>query len=481
MPVFSLPSRYGIGTFGKEAFRFVDFLEKAGQSYWQILPIGPTSFGDSPYQSFSTYAGNPYFIDLDLLISEGLLSEDEVSKVDFGSDPLSIDYGLLYQNRFPLLRLAFSRFERTDEYREFCRRNAYWLDDYSLYMAIKQREGDKGWTEWPKALRFREESALADAREELSSDISFYKFLQFVFSRQWHSLKAYANGKGIEIIGDIPIYVALDSADVWANTEQFQLGRDLLPSSVAGCPPDAFSEDGQLWGNPLYDWAKMKKDGYEWWCRRMGYALSVYDTVRIDHFRGLESYYSIPYGDKTAKNGVWKKGPGMALFKAFGEKLGGRLPLIAEDLGFLTDAVLSLLKKSGFPGMKVLQFAFDSREESDYLPHNYNSNCVVYTGTHDNDTSVGWYEKATQKEKLMFQNLLSDKPYKSVAHKLIKYGMESPARIVIIPLQDYLSLDSSCRTNTPGTDNGNWEWRFKSEMLNDELTQIIKGLSIGRN
>lgn len=474
MPVFSLPSRYGIGTFGKEAFRFVDFLEKAGQSYWQILPIGPTSFGDSPYQSFSTYAGNPYFIDLDLLISEGLLSEDEVSKVDFGSDPLSIDYGLLYQNRFPLLRLAFSRFERTDEYREFCRRNAYWLDDYSLYMAIKQREGDKGWTEWPKALRFREESALADAREELWGDISFYKFLQFVFSRQWHSLKAYANGKGIEIIGDIPIYVALDSADVWANTEQFQLGRDLLPSSVAGCPPDAFSEDGQLWGNPLYDWAKMKKDGYEWWCRRMGYALSVYDTVRIDHFRGLESYYSIPYGDKTAKNGVWKKGPGMALFKAFGEKLGGRLPLIAEDLGFLTDAVLSLLKKSGFPGMKVLQFAFDSREESDYLPHNYNSNCVVYTGTHDNDTIKGWTASAPAEDVNFAYRYLGVAEGESLVWPMMRAALSSVADTCILMMPDLVSLGGEGRINTPATTENNWRLRIGSDCINDWLANVLR-------
>ncbi|MBR3593279.1 MAG: 4-alpha-glucanotransferase [Clostridia bacterium] len=473
MPIFSLPSRYGIGTVGKEAYRFVDFLEAAGQSCWQILPIGPTSFGDSPYQSFSTYAGNPYFIDLEELISAGLITAAEADAADFGSDPFSIDYGLLYQNRLPLLETAFSRFSESDEYREFCRRNAYWLDDYALFMALKDREGGRSWTEWPQPLKTRDDAALAAAREELSYRINFYKFLQFTFSVQWHSLKSYANKKGIEIIGDIPIYVALDSADVWANTDCFQLDSSLTPKAVAGCPPDAFSEDGQLWGNPLYDWAKMKKNGYEWWCRRMAYALSVYDTVRIDHFRGLESYYSIPYGDATAKNGVWKKGPGMSLFTALKLKLGSRLPLIAEDLGYLTDAVLKLLDRSGFPGMKVLQFAFDSREESDYLPHNYPRNCVVYTGTHDNDTIRGWTHSANKSDVKTAYRYLGIPEGESLVWPLMRAAMSSVADTCILMMPDLVDLGSEGRINTPATSEGNWLWRIDGGCINDWLAKII--------
>ncbi len=473
MPIFSLPSRYGIGTIGKAAKNFIDFLSRAGQSYWQILPIGPTSFGDSPYQSFSTYAGNPYFIDLELLIESGLLTREEADSADFGCNPLRIDYGLLYQNRFPLLKTAFSRFCPSDEYREFCKRNAYWLDDYALYMAIKNEQGGKSWCEWEDSLRLREETALELARERLSEDVSFYKFLQFIFSNQWQELKSYANEKGIEIIGDIPIYVALDSADVWANTEFFQLDSDKKPTRVAGCPPDAFTEDGQLWGNPLYDWAKMKKDGFSWWCRRMGYALSVYDIVRIDHFRGLEAYYSIPAGDKNAKNGVWKKGPGMALFSAFRKKLGARLPLIAEDLGFLTDGVLALLKKTELPGMKVLQFAFDSREESDYLPHNYDKNCVVYTGTHDNETINGWTESAPAEDVSFARRYLGAHENDSLAWPMMRAAMASVAETAILMMPDIIGADKSGRINTPGSLEDNWQWRIDGSCINDWLASVL--------
>ncbi len=473
MPIFSLPSRYGIGTLGKEAYRFIDFLALAGQSYWQILPIGPTSCSDSPYQSFSTYAGNPYFIDIETLIENGLLKQEEADSFDFGSDPQAIDYGKLFENRLPLLRLAFSRFSENDEYREFCRRNGYWLDDYALFMAIKQSQGLRAWSEWPEPLKTRNEEALAAAKEELSGEIEFYKFLQFLFSCQWSVLKAYANQKGIEIIGDIPIYVALDSADVWANAEDFQLDETLTPTAVAGCPPDAFSEDGQLWGNPLYNWSKMKKDGYTFWCRRLSFALSVYDVVRIDHFRGLESYYSIPFGEETAKNGVWRKGPGMSLFNAFKKAVGARLPLIAEDLGFLTEDVLALLKKSGFPGMKVLQFAFDSREESDYLPHNYSQNCVVYTGTHDNDTIKGWCATAPSEDVAFAYRYLGLNENEELVWPLMRAAMASVADTCILCMQDLIGLGGEGRINTPGVLYGNWRWRIDGACINDWLAKII--------
>lgn len=473
MPIFSLPSRYGIGSIGREAFRFVDFLKKAGQSYWQILPVGPVSYGDSPYQSFSTYAGNPYFIDIELLIERGLITGAEADSFDFGSDPTLIDYGLLFQNRLPLLRIAFSRFEKSDEYREFCRRGAYWLDDYALFMAIKSSQDNRPWYEWPELLKKRDSAALDSARETLAEDIEFYKFLQFLFSSQWHALKNYANQNGIKIIGDIPIYVAFDSADVWANTDQFQLSSALEPTAVAGCPPDAFSEDGQLWGNPLYDWAKMKRDGYSFWCRRLAYALSVYDVVRIDHFRGLEAYYAIPYGDETAKNGVWKKGPGMSLFNAFKSTIGSSLPLIAEDLGFLTEGVLALLKKSGLPGMKVLQFAFDSREESDYLPHNYGTNCVVYTGTHDNDTILGWSETAPSEDVALARRYLGIGESDSLIWPMMRAAMASVADTCILMMPDLISLGSEGRINTPSTLEGNWRWRINGDCINDWLAEVL--------
>lgn len=473
MPIFSLPSRYGIGTLGKEAYRFIDFLAAAGQSYWQILPIGPTSCSDSPYQSFSTYAGNPYFIDIEELIEKGLLLEEEADSFDFGDNPSAIDYGKLFENRLPLLRLAFARFEQNDEYREFCRRNSYWLDDYALFMAIKQSLELRPWSEWPEPLKRREEAALAAAKAELITEIEFHKFLQFLFSCQWGKLKTYANRNGIEIIGDIPICVALDSADVWANTADFQLDENLYPTAVAGCPPDAFSEDGQLWGNPLYNWAKMKKDGFAFWCRRLSFALSVYDMVRIDHFRGLEAYYSIPYGEKTAKNGVWKKGPGMSLFNAFKTSVGAKLPLIAEDLGFLTEDVLALLKKSGFPGMKVLQFAFDSREESDYLPHNYTRNCVVYTGTHDNDTIKGWCSSAPTEDVAFAYRYLGLSENEELVWPLMRAAMASVADTCILCMQDLIGLDSEGRINTPGVLYGNWRWRIDGGCINDWLAKII--------
>lgn len=475
MPVASLPGQYGIGTFGKEAYKFVDFLAKAGQQYWQILPLGATGYGDSPYQSFSTFAGNPYFINLELLIEEGLLTKAECDKCDFGNNETEIDYEKMYYSRFEILECAFSRsnYKRTKAYKVFAVDNAFWLDDYALYMAIKQSLGGISFIEWDESLRRRDEKVLENYRKKFSKEIDFYKFLQFYFDKQWKQLKKYANKKGVKIIGDIPIYVAFDSADTWASPELFWFDSKGYPKGVAGCPPDAFSATGQLWGNPLYDWSYHKKTGYEWWLKRIARCYELYDMVRVDHFRAFDEYYAIPYGDPTAEFGKWKKGPGMSLMKAFKQNFGDK-EMIAEDLGFLTDSVRKLVKDSGFPGMKVLQFAFDSREESDYLPHNYDSNSSVYTGTHDNDTTVGWFKKLDEHDKQFACEYLGIKPdEKHVAWKFIRLAMGSVSDLCVIPMQDYLELDSSARINMPSTLGGNWVWRMKSNAINDKLADEI--------
>ena len=474
MPIFSLPSPYGIGTFGKSAHQFIDFLHKAKQSYWQILPLNPTNFGDSPYQSFSSFAGNPYFIDLDLLVNDNLLTEAEIKKFDFGTNIEKVDYEKLYNNRFKVLRLAFNRFKENADYAEFENKNSHWLNDYSLFMAIKSANDGKAWYEWPDKLKKRDADAISKAKQELDKDIAFHKFLQFKFSEQWSALKKYANNYGIEIIGDIPIYVALDSADVWSNPKQFQLDDNYIPRAVAGVPPDVFSEDGQLWGNPLYDWDYMKQTGYSWWKNYLGFALKRYDVVRIDHFRGFESYFAIPYGDKNAKSGKWIKGPDTDLFDALKAKLGKNLPIIAEDLGVITPAVCKMLKSTGFPGMKVLQFAFDSDSSNAYLPHNFTNNCVVYTGTHDNNTIMGWLEnsdKATIKHAKDYLNHQDDNGFNWA---MIKAAMSSVADTCILFMGDLLGLDSRGRINTPSTLGDNWQWRIKGECINDWLANILK-------
>lgn len=473
MPVFSLPSKYGIGTLGKEAKRFVDFLKKAGQSHWQILPLNPTNYGDSPYQSFSSFAGNPYFIDIEQLTHEKLLTESEADSFDFGDDPESVDYGKLYENRLNLLRLAFEKFVPSKDYERFCEENTYWLQDYALFMALKNANGDIPWYEWDKPLKTRETNSINKAKTDYQNDILFYEFVQFKFYEQWNELKEYANDNGISIIGDIPIYVAYDSCDVWTNPQQFLLDEDLTPTVVAGCPPDAFSEEGQLWGNPIYNWKLMKQDGYSWWKKYLGSALKKYDTVRIDHFRGFESYYAIPYGDENAKNGKWQKGPDIALFDALKEEFGEDLPIIAEDLGYLTPAVLKMLKATGFPGMKVLQFAFDPSLESNYLPHKFDRNCVVYTGTHDNDTILGWTTSASKPE-VETAKLYSNCPNTfNLNWAMIKVALMSVADTCILTIGDIIGLDSSGRINTPSTLGDNWKWRIKGECLNDWLAEII--------
>ena len=473
MPIFSLPSKYGIGTFGSEAKRFVDFLEKAGQSYWQILPLNPTNYGDSPYQSFSSFAGNPYFIDIETLIEEKLIDQATADSFDFGDDYEKIDYGKLYDNRLNLLRLAFKNFEKDADYIEFTNSNSYWLDDFSLFMALKNANADSSWQTWEKPLRFRETEAINKAKTQYAKDIEFYKFVQYEFAKQWKDLKKYANSKGISIIGDIPIYVALDSADVWSNPKQFLLNEDLEPTLVAGVPPDAFSEDGQLWGNPIYNWELMEKDNFSWWKKYLGNALNKYDIVRIDHFRGFESYFTIPFGDKDAKNGKWKKGPDTKLFDALKKEFGVNLPIIAEDLGFLTPEVLKMLKATGFPGMKVLQFAFDSSLKSDYLPHNFNKNCVVYTGTHDNDTIIGWLSSADENEVKMAKRYLNCDNDSEFNWAMIRSALMSVAETCILMMPDFMGLDSKARINTPSTLGENWQWRIKGECINDWLAEII--------
>ena len=480
MPISSLPSEYGIGCFSKSAYEFVDWLKGAGQSYWQILPLGPTSYGDSPYQSFSTFAGNPYFISLDELIEEGVLTRAECEKVNWGKAKGSIDYEKIYNGRYPLLRKAYerSKISENPEYQKFVNENSWWLSDYALFMAVKGRFDNVEWTKWAEDIRLRWKWAMDYYREDLYYDIEFQQYMQFKFHEQWMKLKAYANENGIKIIGDIPIYVAFDSADTWAHPDLFQLDENNTPKAVAGCPPDGFSATGQLWGNPLYQWEYHKETGYAWWVQRVAHCFRLYDIMRIDHFRGFDEYYSIPYGDKTAENGHWEKGPGMELFYAIREKLGD-LPIIAEDLGFLTEGVRRLLSDSGYPGMKVLQFAFDSREESDYLPHNYERNCVVYTGTHDNDTLQGWYQSICAEDKEMALTYMNNRATdeKEIHWDYISLAMRSVADTCIIPVQDFLGLGSEARMNIPSTLGNNWNWRMKKGALTDDILEKIYALT----
>ena len=480
LPIASLPSPYGIGGFSKEAYEFIDLLEETGQKLWQILPLGPTSYGDSPYQSFSTFAGNPYFIDLDTLAEKGWLTKEACEASDYGDNESYIDYGRIYNSRFVLLKQAFlnSDILSDEKFTEFCKANQHWLPDYALYMALKNQNDGKSWIEWEEEIRLRKPEAVEYYKKELEEECNFYEFLQYEFHEQWTKVKEYAHKKGIQIVGDVPIYVAFDSADTWANPELFQLDEKNLPLGVAGCPPDAFSATGQLWGNPLYNWAYHKKTGYDWWLKRIAYCFDLYDIVRIDHFRGFDEYYSIPYGDETAVNGHWEKGPGMDLFNTVKEKLG-ELDIIAEDLGFLTESVFQLLKDSGYPGMKVLQFAFDPSEDSDYLTYKYQRHCVVYTGTHDNDTTAGWFEKLSDGDKevaLRYMNSFYT-PKEEQHWDLIALAMRSTADTCIIPVQDFLGLGSEARINMPSTLGDNWKWRMTKGAFSEELKEKIRRMT----
>lgn len=477
-PIFSLPSPYGIGTMGKSAYDFVDLLKKAGQSYWQILPLGQTGYGDSPYQSFSTFAGNPYFIDLDMLRAEGLLSLTECEEVEVCDNPAYIDYEKMYNSRYRVLRMAFARFDEKSakKYDKFEKNNAAWLDDYALYMSCKAHFDQKPWKEWDEDIRLRKKKALKKYREELAEEIRFWKFLQYYFLRQWKKLKKYANKNGIEIIGDIPIYVAFDSADTWANPELFQLDANGYPVAVAGCPPDVFSATGQLWGNPLYDWAYHKHTDFAWWMQRIAHCYQLYDVVRIDHFRGFEAYYAIPYGDPTAEYGHWEKGPGYALFARMKEVLGER-KVIAEDLGFLTEEVHELVRRTGYPGMKIIEFAFSDYQDNDYLPHNYVKNCIVYTGTHDNETLEGYIHNLSKKDLQFVKEYCDCNSEKKLSKALIRIALMSAADTAIIPIQDYLGLGNEARINEPSTLGDNWKWRLVDGQFTEETAREMAALA----
>ena len=494
LPVASLPSDHGIGTFGKEAYRFIDTLVAAGQSYWQILPLGPTGYGDSPYQSFSTFAGNPYYIDLDFLKDEGLLKEAEIKKAGLDEATEKVDYEAQYKRRFPLLRKAYVSSPEYSKFREgnfdvgnvkvnkefdaFYASSREWLVDYALFMAVKDANDGKSYFEWEDGIRSRDARSIKENLERYGEDVFFYIYLQFKFQEQWEKLRKYAGEKGVKIIGDIPIYVALDSSDSWSHPELFQFDKEGQPIAVAGCPPDAFSETGQLWGNPLYNWDKHRETGYAWWLERLSRCFQWYDMVRIDHFRGFDEYYSIPFGDPTAVNGKWEKGPGIELFQAMEQKIG-KQEIIAEDLGFLTDSVKKMLRDTGYPGMKVLQFAFDSREESDYMPHNYDKNCVVYTGTHDNTTTFSWWKsELPRKDKEVALRYL-DLPTifltnRKLTWQLIVFAERSVADLCIIPAWDFLMLDKEARINTPSTLGNNWCWRMEKNAFGAGLCYKIR-------
>ena len=481
MHIASLPGDFGIGTLGKEAYNFADFIKKAGFKYWQILPLGHTGYGDSPYQCFSAFAGNPYFIDFELLKDENLLKEEDYINEDYGDSSVKIDYGKIFEVKYDILKKAYENFKTSNldevkkEFQDFKDEKASWLEDYSLYMAIKYKFDLKSWYEWDDKLKRRDKAALDKYKIELEDEIEYWSFLQYLFYKQWKELKNYVNDLGIEIIGDIPIYVASDSADTWSMPENFQINQETLePIAVAGCPPDVFSETGQLWGNVIYNLDNMKKNNYKWWKTRIKESLTLYDVLRIDHFRGFESYWSIPYGDKTAQNGKWVKGPGIDLFNEIKKELG-ELNIIAEDLGFLTDDVIEFLKETGFPGMKILEFAFDGNADNAFLPHNYSRKCIAYTGTHDNDTVLGWYEKTSSKEERKRAKLylgLNARP-EGYNWGFLRGVWSSIADVAIAPTQDFLSLGNDARMNFPSTMGSNWMWRVDKNKLTDELAKKI--------
>ncbi len=480
MHISSLPSDYGIGTLGKEAYNFVNFLCEAKQTYWQILPICPTSYGDSPYQSFSTHAGNPYFIDLDILCGDGLLEKSEFCDIKWDFEKNKVDYENLYNKRFNVLKKAFERFKKTDltDFNRFLAEQERWISNYGLFMSIKTQFDGKSWLEWDDGLKKRDPHSLWLFRQSHEDEVMFWEFLQYKFFEQWFKLKEYANDKGIKIIGDIPIYVAPDSADVWVYTDLFDLDDDLNPKTVAGCPPDAFSETGQLWGNPVYNWQRHKATDYNWWVDRLGASMRFFDIVRIDHFRGFDEYYAIPAQDKTAENGEWKQAPGTEFFDFLKNKFD-TLPIIAEDLGFLTPSVHEMLDRTGFPGMKVLEFAFDPDEPSTYLPHNFDKNCVAYAGTHDNDTIVGWknsLDKRTLDYCKKYLRITTDND-KDFAWEFIAALSASNADTVIVQMQDYLTLDSSARMNTPSVPYGNWRWRASKNAFTKKLAARIADIT----
>ena len=477
MHISSLPSPYGIGTFGAEAEKFADWLKEAGQKYWQVLPIGPTGYGDSPYQPFSSFAGNPLLIDLDELVEHGYLAKKYLDNSDYGADPSYVDFDIVNRNKTALLREAFAGFTDDVGYTSFVIEEQDWLDDYALFMALKDKFGGRPWSDWDDDIKLREPEAVKRWTEELKDDIKFYKFVQYIFYRQWDRFHRYCNKNGIQLIGDIPIYVSPDCADVWAQPELFELDEKRVPKRVAGVPPDYFSATGQLWGNPLYNWEEMHKTGYKWWLKRIGKSKENFDMLRIDHFRAFDTYYAIPYGHKTAENGTWEKGPGMELFNAIKNDLGD-VNIIAEDLGDIFDSVKELLRDTGFPGMRVLQFGFNSdNTDNDHLPHNYPKNCCAYTGTHDNSTIMQWYREADPKSRAMARRYVKPRLFERFSAACVRVVYASPANLAIIPMQDILGLGANARMNVPSTVGGNWKWRMLPGRLTASRAEKLRSLA----
>lgn len=477
LAISSLPSKYGIGSLGEEAYKFIDFLKNSNQTIWQMLPLVPIGKGNSPYSSQSAFAGEILLIDIDLLIKDGLLDESDIPQREF---PQNVNYSLVKSFKLPLLKKAAKNFDTASKEFKTFRDSNHWLSDYCLFMAFKSHFGNIPFYKWDDAVKYRQPAALEEFKETHSEQIEFYEITQFLFYKQYFNLKEYAKTQGIKLVGDIPFYVSLDSADVWANPECFKLGRDMTPMLVAGVPPDIFSSTGQLWGNPVYDWEYHKKTDYSWWKKRLCHNAKLYDIIRIDHFRAFADYYTIPYGSPDAKSGKWERGVGMHFWNKMKPFLEDTL-IIAEDLGGETPEVRELIERSGFPDMKVLQFAFDSDLKDPFLPKNMHCNCVCYTGTHDNDTTLGWFQKITPDEENLFRRLVPTDKSRSPVLSLIAFGMKSRAETVIIPLQDYLELPSTARMNTPGNPKGNWEWRFSSSQLTEDLSQTIRRLTKRRN
>lgn len=478
LAVSSLPSNYGIGSLGEAAYRFADFLKETNQRYWQMLPLCPIGKGNSPYSSLSTFAGEILYIDIDLLVLDGLLKENDIPKKVFTEN---VDYTAVRKFKLPLLKKAADNFNTKDKnFLRFKTENGYWLKDYCLFMAIRDSAEGRAFYRWEDSLKYRFPFSLQKFENTHKEEILFYEITQYFFYTQFFALKNYCAANGIKLIGDIPFYVSLNSADVWSNPDCFRLGRDMTPVLVAGVPPDIFSNEGQLWGNPIYDWEFQKRNGFLWWGDRLSHYADMYDVIRIDHFRAFADYYTIPYGSQNAKTGTWEKGMGINFWNTLKPQLKST-EIIAEDLGGETPEVEALVKKSGFPNMKVLQFAFSTDLKNPFLPKNFSKNCVCYTGTHDNDTTLGWYEKSTEKEKLLFEKLVPQDQSGSKVLSLIAFGMNSKARMVIVPLQDYLELSSKSRMNKPGTDKGNWQWRFSDTKLDSTLADTVLRLSHGRN
>lgn len=469
--IVSLPGRFGIGSLGKDAFEFIDFLRKSGQKLWQICPLSPTGYGNSPYSSYSAFAGNPLLIDIEEFM-------DEIFN-DISFNEEKVEYNKVIELKYKVLRKAFTSFSKTDEYYEFIKEECFWLEDFSLFMALKNHFNLSAWNNWETPIKLRQEKALLHYNELLKNEIDYQKFLQFIFFRQWKKVRSYANSKNVQIIGDMPIYVATDSADTWSNPKLFSFDEEMNPKFVAGVPPDGFSSTGQLWGNPVYDWDYCENTDFDWWKKRFTSAFKIYDILRIDHFIGFENYWAVAYGNKTAESGSWQKAKGRLLFQKLKDEIAD-LPIIAEDLGLLTDDVKKLRDDFGFPGMKVLQFAFYDGMKSDFLPHNYPKNCVVYTGTHDNETTKSWYKNLPEKPK-EFLNKYLKFDGNDISFKLIKTAWESVADIAIAPMQDFLNLDNNARFNSPGTTEGNWQWRVKKEQLSQQLSMQIKTLTLQSN